>query len=56
MPPFPKPRFTGAKNVFGFDGALFKDLWESRPGAPFLSYLRYHISDHRPLWAEFQTT
>ena len=35
---------------------FFKDLWESRPGAPFLSYLRYHISDHRPLWAEFQTT
>jgi endonuclease/exonuclease/phosphatase family metal-dependent hydrolase len=48
-------RFTGASNVFDFDGALFQDLWEARPGKPFLSYLRYHISDHRPLWAQFQT-
>ncbi|HTS72174.1 MAG TPA: endonuclease/exonuclease/phosphatase family protein [Gaiellaceae bacterium] len=51
-----KDRFTGASNVFDFDGALFADLWKQRPGSPFLSYLRYHISDHRPLWAEFQTT
>lgn len=48
-------RFTGSCNVFDFDGALFQDLWESRPGAPFLSYVRYHISDHRPLWIEFAT-
>ena len=55
---FPGPtkgRFTGATNVFDFDGALFQDLWQKRPGDPFLSYLRFHISDHRPLWAEFQT-
>jgi endonuclease/exonuclease/phosphatase family metal-dependent hydrolase len=51
-----KDRFTGASNVFDFDGALFADLWQQRPGSPFLSYARYHISDHRPLWAEFQTT
>jgi endonuclease/exonuclease/phosphatase family metal-dependent hydrolase len=50
-----KTRFTGASNVFDFDGALFQDLWQSRPGAPFLSYVRYHMSDHRPLWAEFHT-
>jgi endonuclease/exonuclease/phosphatase family metal-dependent hydrolase len=49
-------RFTGACNVFDFDGALFQDLWQARPGPPYLSYARYHISDHRPLWAEFQTT
>jgi endonuclease/exonuclease/phosphatase family metal-dependent hydrolase len=48
-------RFTGASNVFDFDGALFADLWQQRPGSPFLSYARYHISDHRPLWAEFNT-
>ena len=55
---FPGPtndRFTGAMNVFDFDGALFQDLWQQRPGSPFLSYVRFHISDHRPLWAEFQT-
>jgi endonuclease/exonuclease/phosphatase family metal-dependent hydrolase len=56
---FPGPtrdRFTGATNVFDFDGALFKDLWKQRPGKPYLSYLRYHLSDHRPLWAEFATS
>ena len=56
---FPGPtrtRFTGATNVFDFDGALFRDLWTQRPGTPFLSYLRYHISDHRPLWTEFHTS
>jgi endonuclease/exonuclease/phosphatase family metal-dependent hydrolase len=56
---FPGPtrgRFTGETNVFDFDGALFRDLWQKRPGSPFLSYLRYHISDHRPLWAEFSTS
>jgi endonuclease/exonuclease/phosphatase family metal-dependent hydrolase len=55
---FPGPtndRFTGAMNVFDFDGALFQDLWQQRPGSPFLSYVRFHISDHRPLWVEFQT-
>jgi endonuclease/exonuclease/phosphatase family metal-dependent hydrolase len=49
-------RFTGESNVFDFDGALFQDLWQQRPGSPFLSYVRYHMSDHRPLWAEFHTT
>jgi endonuclease/exonuclease/phosphatase family metal-dependent hydrolase len=48
-------RFTGACNVFDFDGALFQDLWQSRPGSPFLGYVRYHMSDHRPLWIEFET-
>jgi endonuclease/exonuclease/phosphatase family metal-dependent hydrolase len=55
---FPGPtndRFTGAMNVFDFDGALFQDLWQERPGSPFLSYVRFHMSDHRPLWVEFQT-
>ena len=55
---FPGPtaqRFTGQCNVFDFDGALFQDLWTSRSRAQFLSYVRYHISDHRPLWVELQT-
>ena len=42
-------------NVFDFDGALFPDLWDARPPTQFLAYSRFHISDHRPLWAEFQT-
>jgi endonuclease/exonuclease/phosphatase family metal-dependent hydrolase len=51
-------RFTGACNVFDFDGALFQDLWSdpTRTQKQFLEYARFHVSDHRPLWAEFQTT
>jgi endonuclease/exonuclease/phosphatase family metal-dependent hydrolase len=55
---FPGPtadRFTGQCYVFDFDGALFRDLWTARPGSPFLSYVRYHLSDHRPLWVELRT-
>jgi endonuclease/exonuclease/phosphatase family metal-dependent hydrolase len=50
-------RFTGACNVFDFDGALFQDLWNDPNRTPkqFLEYARFHISDHRPLWAQFQT-
>jgi endonuclease/exonuclease/phosphatase family metal-dependent hydrolase len=52
-----KDRFTGACNVFDFDGAVFQDLWNDPERTPkqFRDYVRYHISDHRPLWAEFQT-
>jgi endonuclease/exonuclease/phosphatase family metal-dependent hydrolase len=46
-------QFTGRSGVFDFDGALFRTLWETRPRQDFLAYVRYHISDHRPLWAEF---
>ena len=51
-------RFTGACNVFDFDGALFHDLWNDPKRTPkqFLEYARFHLSDHRPLWAEFHTT
>jgi endonuclease/exonuclease/phosphatase family metal-dependent hydrolase len=48
--------FTGAMNVFDFDGALFRDLWEGYTKSQFLAYIRFHISDHRPLWAEFRTS
>lgn len=50
-------RFTGACNVFDFDGALFRDLWNdpNRTQKQFLEYSRFHVSDHRPLWAEFHT-
>jgi endonuclease/exonuclease/phosphatase family metal-dependent hydrolase len=50
-------RFTGECNVFDFDGALFQDLWNDPNRTPkqFLEYARFHVSDHRPLWAEFHT-
>jgi endonuclease/exonuclease/phosphatase family metal-dependent hydrolase len=58
-----KAYYTGNTGIFDFDGALFKTLWEElvhRHGQKiasirFRTYLRYYISDHRPLWAEFQT-
>ena len=47
--------FTGQIGVFDFDGAVFADLWERARRPTFLSYVRYHLSDHRPLWAAFRT-
>jgi endonuclease/exonuclease/phosphatase family metal-dependent hydrolase len=47
--------FTGEMGVFDFDGALFRDLWHSRTREQFLAYVRFHLSDHRPLWAQFRT-
>jgi hypothetical protein len=43
--------------VFDFDGALFQSLWNDpqRTQSQFRGYVKYHISDHRPLWAEFAT-
>jgi endonuclease/exonuclease/phosphatase family metal-dependent hydrolase len=49
-------RFTGAMNVFDFDGALFRDLYTTHTREQFLAYSRFHISDHRPLWAQFRTS
>jgi len=47
--------FTGQAGVFDFDGAVFKTLYETVALGKFLAYVRYYISDHRPLWAEFRT-
>lgn len=38
--------------VFPFDNALFADLWDPARPAAFRSYIRYYISDHRPMWME----
>lgn len=45
--------FTGKMGVFDFDGALFRTLWDSRSREDFETYMRYCISDHRILWAQF---
>lgn len=49
-----KDRFTGNSGVFDFDGALFCRLWETRTKKQFNAYMRYYISDHRPMWVEFR--
>jgi endonuclease/exonuclease/phosphatase family metal-dependent hydrolase len=39
--------------VFDFDNALYRDVFGQKTLTQFLSYVRFHASDHRPLWAEF---
>ncbi len=48
-------RFTGRQGVFDFDQVIFSDLWDdpARDEDDFKAYLRYYISDHRPMWLEF---
>ena len=43
--------------IFDFDTAVFSKLWEKYGGdkTKFNAYLRYYLSDHRPLWAQFRT-
>jgi len=37
--------------IFDFDGAIFPSLWNDGKGKKrFDAYLRYYISDHRPMW------
>jgi exonuclease III len=49
-------RFTGHKGVFDYDKVVFPDLWQARGQADFNAYLRYYLSDHRPMWVEFDVT
>jgi endonuclease/exonuclease/phosphatase family metal-dependent hydrolase len=54
FPGHTKDDYTGRSGVIDFDGAVFRDLWQSRPSKAFAAYVRYYLSDHRPLWAEFR--
>lgn len=48
-----KNHFTGDKGVFDFDAVLFPELWKDGTNAArFKAYLRYYLSDHRPMWVE----
>jgi len=42
--------------VFDFDGAVFEDLWsrDEKQQRRFRDYVKYYLSDHRPLWAELR--
>lgn len=48
-------------DVFDFDNGVFPDLWEisktkSNPESHFNAYIRAYISDHRPLWIQFDVS
>jgi endonuclease/exonuclease/phosphatase family metal-dependent hydrolase len=38
--------------VFDYDGGIFPGLFQTRTEKQFNAYLRYYISDHRPIWSE----
>ena len=42
--------------VFPFDNAAFADIYNSKTKAEFKSYMRYYLSDHRPMWMELDIT
>lgn len=52
--PQTSPWFTKATGVFDYDQVLFEKLFKTRKFSEFNAYLRYYISDHRPLWAKFR--
>lgn len=53
LPGTTKDCFTGQKGVFDYDAVIFPDLWENGTNAVnFIGYLRYYISDHRPMWVQ----
>jgi endonuclease/exonuclease/phosphatase family metal-dependent hydrolase len=53
MPGMTAHCFTGLKGVFDFDTALFPDLWQDgKNKTNFKSYIRYYLSDHRPMWIQ----
>jgi len=48
-------RVQGA-GVYDYDGAVFRAMYESRTAAAHRSYLRYYMSDHRPIWSQIDIT
>jgi endonuclease/exonuclease/phosphatase family metal-dependent hydrolase len=55
MPGMTANCFTGLKGVFDFDTCLFPDLWQGGSNATnFKAYLRYYLSDHRPMWVQLK--
>ncbi len=52
---FPGPVMAAhdQSGVFDFDGGVFSSLWNNRGEKDFMNYVKYYISDHRPLWSSF---
>jgi hypothetical protein len=54
--PFSRVRsreYSRRVDVFDYDDALWRKLYEARQPKQFLAWCRYYASDHRPLWAQF---
>ncbi len=53
FPETTKHCFTGQKGVFDYDKVIFSALWrDGKNQKNFRAYLRYYISDHRPMWVQ----
>jgi endonuclease/exonuclease/phosphatase family metal-dependent hydrolase len=52
------PTDTNLMGVFDFDGAVFRQIWGTTKAqqSKFRSYVKYYLSDHRPLWAQLRIT
>lgn len=42
--------------VYPFDNAAFADIYNTKTKAEFKGYIKYFISDHRPMWMELDIT
>ena len=42
--------------IFDFDNAAFAEIYQTKTPAEFRGYMRYYLSDHRPMWIELDTT
>lgn len=49
-------KYTNVGGVFDFDKALFKYVWNNYTSKEFVNFIKYHISDHRLLWSEWNNT
>lgn len=57
FPPGPvKQAFIGNSGIFDFGSAVFRSLFESRTRGVFKAGLRIYLSDHRPMWLEFDVS
>ncbi|HXE37654.1 MAG TPA: endonuclease/exonuclease/phosphatase family protein [Azonexus sp.] len=53
FPETTRKHFTGQKGVFDFDTVIFPNLWQNGTNTKdFKAYLRYYMSDHRPMWVQ----
>ncbi|CAN5697629.1 hypothetical protein BH11BAC3_BH11BAC3_23800 [soil metagenome] len=42
--------------IFPFDNAAFADIYNNNTAVAFRGYIKYYISDHRPMWIELDIT
>ena len=50
-----KSLVDGKTGIFDFDGAIFPALWANGANKKnFNAYLRYYLSDHRPMWIQLK--